>query len=371
MNTSSKTHFIWILIVLLSSVQLLHAQSSTTSTSRTTNSSNFVYKDDNQKLKIESNGKIEISSDEKSISFISPGGSLKIEKTIFGNSRSITIKNDGAGLEHDYKEGGRKKPFEPDGKAWLAEMLPEMMNTTTLGAGKRVDRLFANGGAKAVLAKVDQMKSDYVKSTYLGLLMKKNLSPAETSACIDMTLAQIDSDHYQLEVYKSVNPSYFKDFNQLNKVVAALDSDHFKTELLKPIFKTNVTEGKGQESINLIKMLDSDHFKTEIAKSISFSSLSDQELKFMVNELVPTIDSDHFKNDLLKTAADKGNMNEARALIILEGVKSIDSDHFKADLLTHICRKQGTEKVKAKIRETAKSTIDSSHFLGEVAKCAS
>ena len=370
MNTS-KSHLLWTLLVLLASMQLLQAQTISTSTSRTTNSINFVYKDDNQKLKIESNGKIEISNDEKSISSISPGGSFKIEKTIFGNSRSITIKNDGSGLEHDYKEGGRSKPFDPDGKAWLAEMLPELMNTTTFGAENRVDRMYANGGAKAVLAKVDQLKGDYIKSTYLGLLMKKDLSPSEISACIDKTTAQIDSDHYQLEVYKSVNPGYFKDINQLNKAVSALDSDHFKTELLKPIFKTNVMEGKGLESIRLIKMVDSDHFKTEIAKTISFSKLSDQELKFLVNELVPAIDSDHFKNELLKTAADKGNMNEARALILLDGVQSIDSDHFKSEMLIYICRKQGSEKVKAKIMETAKNNIDSSHFFGEVARCAS
>lgn len=371
MNTLSKPHFLWILLVLLFSVQVLQAQTITTSSSRTTNSSNFIYKDDNQKLKIESNGKIEISSDENSISSISPGGSFKIEKTIFGNSRSITIKNDGSGLEHDYKEGGRSKPFDPDGKAWLAEMLPELMNTTTFGAENRVDRMYANGGAKSVLAKVDQLKGDFIKSTYLGLLMKKNLSPAEISACIDKTIAQIDSDHYQLEVYKSLNPSYFKDLNQLNKAVGALDSDHFKTELLKPIFKTNVMEGKGKESIQLIKMIDNDHFKTEIAKTISFSSLSNQDLKFMVDELVPAIDSDHFKNELLKSALDKGNMNEARALIILDGLESIDSDHFKSELLTYICRKQGSEKVKAKIMGIAKNSIDSSHFLGEVAKCAS
>lgn len=368
MNISPKYYYLWILLIAISSHQLVNGQSINISGSGSTH--NFVYKDDNQKLKIESNGKIDISNDEKSISSISAGGYLKIEKTTFGNSRSIVIKNDGSGLAYEYKEGGRKKPFEPDGRVWLSEMLPELMNTTSLGAEERVDRIYASGGAKTVLGLVDQLKGDYLKSIYLGLLMKKNLTPAEISSCIDKTISQIDSDHYQLEVYKSVNPGYFKDLNQLNKAVGALDSDHFKTELLKPIFNANVMDGKGVESIKLINMVDSDHFKTEIAKSISFSSLSDQEMKFMINELVPTIDSDHFKNELLKTAVDRGNMNENRVLIILDGIGSIDSDHFKAELLLYLCRKHGSEKVKTKIRETAKNQIDSSHFLGEVMKCA-
>ena len=368
MNTSFKNLCILLLLTLF---HIATVRGQSISTSSNGSNTSYVYKDNNQKLKIEYNGNIKISADGKSIASISPGSELKIEKTTFGNSRAIVIKNDGNGLKHEYKEGGRSKAFEPDGRAWLAEILPEIMNSTTLGAEERVASYYAKGGASAVLDLVDQLKGDFLKSTYLGLLMKKNLKASEISACIDKTISEIDSDHYQLEVYKKIDPSYFKNVTQLTKVVSALDSDHFKTELLKPIFKTNVMQGNGTGAINLIKMIDSDHFKTEIAKSISFSSLTNQELKFMVDELVPEIDSDHFKNELLKTAFDKGNMDEARALIILNGVESIDSDHFKSELLTYICKKQGSEKVKDKIMEIAKSSIDSSHFLGEIARCAS
>jgi len=351
---------------------LFLTETSAQSISSTSNGSgnNFVYQDSEKKLKIESNGDIAISNDEKTISSISPGGYLKIEKTTFGNSRSVVINNKGNGLEYEYKEGGRVKAFDPDGKAWLAEMLPELMNTTTLGASERVNSRYASGGSKAVLNLVDNLKGDYVKATYLRLLMKKDLKPNEITATVDKTIAQISSDHYQLEVYKNVSPAYFNDLNQLSRAVEALESDHFKTELLKPIFKTNVINGNGQKAIQLIQMVDSDHFKTEITKTISFSSLTDNELKFLVAELVPTIDSDHFKNEVLKAAVDKGNMNENRLLIMLDGVDTIDSDHFKSEILRYICKKQGSEKIKAKIREKAKNSIDSSHFLGEVMKCA-
>jgi hypothetical protein len=368
MNISIK-NLATILLVTFFHIATVSGQSISTSSNGSNTS--YVYKDNNQKLKIEYNGTIKISADGKSVSSVSPGSQLKIEKTTFGNSRAIVIKNDGNGLKHEYKEGGRNKAFEPDGRVWLAEILPEIMNSTTLGAEERVASHYSKGGASAVLELIDQLKGDYLKSTYLGLLLKKNLNATDISACIDKTMSEIDSDHYQLEVYKKIDPSYFKNVSQLNKVVSALDSDHFKTELLKPIFKTNIMEGKGKESIQLIKMVDSDHFKTEIAKTITFSSLSNQELKFMVDELVPAIDSDHFKNELLKTAFDKGNMDEGRSLIILDGVESIESDHFKSELLTYVCKKQGSEKVKTKIMEIAKNSIESSHFLGEVARCAS
>ncbi|WP_192346738.1 hypothetical protein [Algoriphagus sp. Y33] len=375
MNRTSTPKLVFAVLCFcgLFAFSATHAQSRNSSISSSTNGSTSRYtsNSNNQKLNIESNGKVVIGNDEKSISSISSGGYLKIEKTTFGNTRSIFISNSGNGLDYEYKEGRTKKPFDPDGRAWLAEILPELLNTTTIASEERVDRLYRKGGAKSVLDMIGNLGGDHVKTHYLGLLLQKNLKPSEITATIDKTISQVSSDHYQTEIYKKIKPFYFNDINQLRRVVESLQSDHFRAELLKPIFSEHTVGGEGQKSIELINMLDSDHFKNEIARTLDFGKLSDQELKFMVDELVPSIDSDHFKNELLKTAINEGNMTENRSLIILSGVKDIDSDHFKAEILKYLCQKQGSEKVKAKIRETAKSEIHSSHFFGEVMRCAS
>jgi hypothetical protein len=326
--------------------------------------------DGKQKSSLETNGKITVSEDEKSISSISPGGYLKIERTTFGNSRSLFITDKGGSLDYQYKEGGRTKPFEPDGRVWLSEMLPELLNTTTIAADSRVDRFYAKGGTKSVLGILPQLKGDHVKSTYLSILMKKNLSKSDMVAVIDAVPANFDSDHFKCEVYKNVPPAYFENITQLTKVVSNLDSDHFKAQLLKPIYKANVMNGQGEKALQLINLLDSDHFKADIAKSIPFGKMSDQDLRFVVDDVIRKFDSDHFKNDVLKSIVNAGNLTESRALIVIAGVKSMDSDHFKADILKHICGKQTSERVKQQIRETAKASIQSSHFLGDVMRCA-
>ena len=345
--------------------------SSSITRSSNSSSSKFVSQNNNQKLNIEFNGDIAIGADEKSISSISRGGYLKIEKTTFGNSRSLFVSGSGTDLTYDYKEGGTQKPFEPNGRAWLAEILPEMLNSTTLGSSERVNRHYARGGAKSVLDLLDKMESDHVKTHYLSLLLEKSLNPNEISMVIDKTTSNLDSDHYKTEVYKKIDPSSFSGIDQLRKAVASLDSDHFKAELLKPIFSKSLVKGEGQKSVELINMVDSDHFKSEIAKTIDFSQLNNQELKFMVDQVVSNIDSDHFKSEVLKYIFQKGNMNDDRAIIVIAGVKNVDSDHFNAEILKYICQKQNSEKVKTQIRATAKEVIDSSHFLGEVMKCAS
>lgn len=366
----SKQTFLLFYVCFLFTVSTSYAQTRiSTSTSRS--SSKFVSQNNNQKLNIEFNGDISIGSDERSISSISRGGYLKIEKTTFGNSRSLFISSSGSGLEYDYREGGSQKPFEPNGKAWLAEILPELLNSTTIGSEDRVNRLYAKGGPKSVFNVTDQMDSDYIKAHYFQLLLEKNLNSSETSQVIDKTISQIDSDHYQTEVFKEIDPSYFKDIDQLTRAVESIDSDHFKTELLKPILSKNNFQGQGQKTVEIINMVDSDHFKSEIAKTIDFSKLNDQELRFMVNEVVPNIDSDHFKSEVLKYIIQTGNMNDDRAILVVLGSEEIDSDHFKAEVLKYICQKQGSEKVKSQIRKTAVDIIDSDHFLGEVLRCAS
>lgn len=366
-----KLYFLFLCICCPLFCGEVRAQSTNvTARSNDSGSSKWSVNDGNQKSSLETNGKINISEDEKSIASISPGGYLKIEKTTFGNSRSLFITNKSGSLDYEYKEGGRTKPFEPDGRAWLGEILPELLNTTTIAAESRVDRFYARGGAKAVLGILPQLKGDHVKSSYLSLLMKKNLSKPDMVAVIDAVPSHLDSDHFKLEVYKKIPAAYFEDINQLTRVVSNLDSDHFKAQLLKPIYSANVMNGQGEKALQLINLLDSDHFKADIAKSIPFDKMSDQDLRFVVEDVLVKFDSDHFRNDLLKSIVNAGNFTEARALIVLGGVKTMDSDHFKSDILRYICSKQASERVKQQIRETAKSTIQSSHFLGEVMRCA-
>ncbi|WP_343854279.1 hypothetical protein [Algoriphagus jejuensis] len=334
------------------------------------NSTRWNSDNGNQKSNLETSGKITISDDEKSISSISPGGYLKIERTTFGNSRKLFITNKNGTLDYEYNEGGRTKPFEPDGKIWLSEILPELLNTTTIGAEGRVDRLYAKGGTKAVLDLLSKLKSDHVKSGYISILLEKKLSNPDMVAVIDAVPSYLDSDHYKYEVYKKIPASYFQNVDQLSRVVSNLDSDHFRAQLLKPIYKADVLNGQGEKALQLLNLLDSDHFKADIAKSIPFDKMSDQDLRFVVDDVIRKFDSDHFKNDLLKSIVNAGNFTEARALIVLSGVKSMQSDHFKSEILRYVCGKQGTARVKEQIRKTAKTTIQSSHFLGEVMRCA-
>src|SRR5690348_9711284 len=93
-----------------------------------------------QSFNVEMRGKIEITDDDKDIKSMSPDGYLEITKTVFGSRRTLVISPQSGGLKREYYEGRTSMPWEPEGRKWLAEIMPELLRTTTIAAESRVNR---------------------------------------------------------------------------------------------------------------------------------------------------------------------------------------------------------------------------------------
>lgn len=327
------------------------------------NETKYVTQNLDQGLRIEHDGKITIGSDDKSIEAISNGGYLKIEKTTFGNSRSIFINNSGSGLNYEYREGGRVRPFEPEGKAWLDQIMPELLSNTTIGAESRIDRFYSKGGAKAVLGILPDLKNDHVRSRYMVLLMGKNIRSSEIPAVVSAVASNFRSDHYKHEVYRSVFPARSTDFGQLIRAVESMESDHFKALLLKPLFRESITDGQEQKALEMLKLIKSDHFKVDVAKNMALEKLSDKQLQFMVDQVVRDIKSDHFRYEMYKGIFPAYSKDVG---LLTRAVESMESDHFKAQLLRPVFRENavGGQQNGLELLKLVKSD----HFKLDIAK---
>ena len=118
---------------------------------RTTNddgSRTITIKNGNKDFRIEYEGDITISDDDKEIVSISRNGYIEIRKTRFGKRRRLFIESEGGKLIHRYYIGSREVDFNPDGKNWLAEILPDIVRSTTIAAESRVDRFYKKGGCQ-------------------------------------------------------------------------------------------------------------------------------------------------------------------------------------------------------------------------------
>lgn len=110
-------------------------------------------------------GIIEISNDDKMINSISPNGFVEINKTAFGNNRRLYIHADDKGqLSYEYFVGKTKTSFEPEGKKWLGEILPDIVKKSDLGIESRVRRIYNNEGLNAVLEQYEKESSSFTYS---------------------------------------------------------------------------------------------------------------------------------------------------------------------------------------------------------------
>ena len=134
---------------------------------------------------IETRGKMELTDDDKDVKSMSSDGYLEINKTVFGNRRTLIVTPQGNGLKREYYEGRTLVAFEPEGRKWMNEVMPELVRSTTIGAESRVVRFYRKGGTKAVLDEIRIIESDYVKVRYANLLMEQNVTASDYASIVE------------------------------------------------------------------------------------------------------------------------------------------------------------------------------------------
>src|ERR1051325_10193824 len=148
-------HFRLTTMICLITISAAMAQSSSSTHSSRNNNGTITINQNNgyQNFNVEMRGKMEITDDDKDIKSMSPDGYLEITKTVFGSRRTLVISaQNGGTLKREYYEGRTNVAWEPEGRKWLAEIMPELLRTTTIAAQSRVNRFYKQGGVNGVLA---------------------------------------------------------------------------------------------------------------------------------------------------------------------------------------------------------------------------
>ena len=70
-------------------------------------------------------------------------------------------------IERHYRDGSGERPFEPEGRQWLARVLPGFIRQSGIGAPARVARILKQGGPAAVLREISLIDGAYAKRVVL------------------------------------------------------------------------------------------------------------------------------------------------------------------------------------------------------------
>ena len=318
---------------------------------------------------VEVRGKLELTDDDKDIKSMSPDGYLEITKTVFGNKRSLVISSGNNGLKREYYEGRTLVEFEPAGRKWMSEILPELVRSTTIGGESRVNRFYQKGGTRAVLNEIKSLESDYVKVFYGNALMSLSIPDKDYAVAISEITSGMESDHYRSEFLRKGMDKFLKNKDATQAVFAAtqnFESDHYRTEVIKEALSAGpATLENVKVILQATSKMESDHYKTEVLSALlRQNNLTDAMVAEMINATL-TMESDHYRSVILSKALDKPGLSAASYKKVVESVRGLDSDHYKTQVLTELLQNNLPHDEQMSLIDLL-SAFDSDHYLTQV-----
>jgi hypothetical protein len=258
-------------------------------------SGNFIWSTDGEKIAIKYEGTFEVDDQDSGIKSISPGGFVHVSD---GEGHAVEFTADrGGNVSTRYKVNGRERAFEPEGRQWLANLLPRFIRQSGFGAGSRVARFLRQGGVPAVLGEISRIESSHAKRVYFSELLKQSpVDPAGARRILEQAGREIDSD-YEL---------------------ASL----------------------------LISRMD--------------KLLVDGATQKAYFEAARTIESDYEMRRALGAALKRGTVPVPLAAVLLDAARGIGSDYEAASLLVDFVKQQGIEGTRDEFFSVVK-TVDSAY----------
>ncbi|AUC15149.1 hypothetical protein BTO06_08360 [Tenacibaculum sp. SZ-18] len=294
-------------------------------------------------FKIEYEGDIVLSEDDKDIVSISRGGFIEIKKSSFGKKRRLLIEAESGTLKKRYYVGWNEKSYHPEGKAWLAEILPEIIRNTTIGAESRVKRFYKKGGVNAVLSEIRELESDYVTSAYFSYLMEYNLNNSELIRVVDVAGDKIDSDYYLSEVLQKNQKAFLGNSQTLSAYIKAsknIQSDYYQSQVLsKAISNDDISDDQLGDLLQISNNIDSDYYLSQVlGKILDKRDLNKSNME-KVMTLSNSISSDYYKSQVLKKALKKKNLSNQNYKQFISSIDDVDSDYYSSSIIEDLLKK--------------------------------
>ncbi|UII32433.1 hypothetical protein LVD17_01085 [Fulvivirga ulvae] len=330
-----------------------------------------------QSFNIEYKGEIEVTDDDKDIKSISPGGYLEISKTTFGSRRSILIEATPTGLRREYYEGRTKTNYEPGGKKWLAEILPEVLRSTGIAAESRVNRFYRQGGVNAVMNEISLLESDYVRSIYGKLLLKKNeLSDNDRITAVRSLSKVISSDYYLSEMLKDNSAGFLKNDKTAEAyfdAVSNIGSDYYSAEVLKDALREHKASSTSISKImKASKSIGSDYYQTTVLSNVLEQENIDGPVLAEIIYSTRNIGSDYYQTQILSKALEKRELSDESFITVLDAISDVNSDYYMATVFTKLLDNKLHENVNTKliilVDEKMSSDYYASAVLSKIAK---
>jgi beta-lactamase regulating signal transducer with metallopeptidase domain len=343
-------------------------------------SGNFTWSNDGDKVAIKWTGAFRISDDDKDIVWVEAGKSVQVSDGGWVFSTGVEVKGLADGkVERSYYRNSIARPYEPEGREFLATMLQKVVRVSGFGAESRVERFLKQGGVNAVLAEIELLQGDYARRVYYTELLKQaKVPPAELARIMGRASATIQSDYElaslvvtalgasqgdeaariaAIDATKTIGSDYemrraltaaltepvsAKVSASVLAAAANIQQDYERATLLIDVAKKGglVTSTK-TAYFDLVKGIRSPYEQGRVLRSATGTTTLPEDVMSDAVKASQTMSGDYERRQFLSASMARQPVTPKNAGDVLQSAAGIKSDNERATLLVDLAKKGG------------------------------
>lgn len=296
------------------------------------------YDDGDHSVEIRAKGELEFTDNDADVKSMARDGYLMIEERRGSMSRRLEVVSGAdAQPQRSFYIRGQAHAFDEEGRAWLAEILPDVIRNTAIGAQARVQRIYRRRGAGGVLDEISLIKSDGAKRIYFHeLLGINNLGTATLRRAARQVEREISSDGEKAlllietaDLYLG-NNALAQDFFE---AVGSINSDGEHRLVLSAILKKNLGTDDILRVLKSARAISSDGEKTALLIQHAAVFLDHPASLPSLFDVIDTINSDGEHARILSSLLKRNTLSKEHLLRALRSAERMSSDGEKANVL--------------------------------------
>jgi hypothetical protein len=301
------------------------------------------YNDGDHSLEIRAKGELEFTDDDSDVKSVARDGYLIIEERRGSMSRRLEVSPGAdAGPQRMFFVRGQAHAFDQEGRAWLAEVLPDVIRNTAIGADARVRRIYRQRGADGVLGEISLIKSDGAKRIYFReLLGIGNLGAATLRKAVRQVAREISSDGEKAELLIETADLYLGDkaiAQDFFEAVGSISSDGEHRRVLSSILKKSPDTEDILRALKSARAISSDGEKANLLIQHSVVFLDHPTSLPSLFDVINSISSDGEHARVLSSLLKRNTLGKENLMRVLRSAERISSDGEKANVLVSATR---------------------------------
>lgn len=317
-------------------------------------------------------GKVRFASDLSDVQSVPPNGSFLLTESDALTTRRIEIRSDDGGrMTRKFTVDGEERPWDDEGRRWLAMVLIAFERRTAFTADTRVPALYKEGGVDAVLREIALMSGDHARRRYFEALFgaTPSLSESETRRALEIA-GNMDSDFEVAQTLISIAKTgkIGRGSTAYLQAVRNIESDFETRRVLTTLVKSSTMDEEAMALLlNVADNIESDFELAELLLSVSPRGLTSRNSRDAFFKAVATIESDFERRRVLSSLLKRADNSDEVQARLLQSASEIESDFELASFLVSFANKYPD--MNAAMRESlmkAADSIESEHEYGRV-----